>query len=436
MRAHVVVDRCFHKLPFNERYSMSNPLQCDTVVGIDIGKAAHGVHAQTWTGETIVLTGSKKGKVGNVEEHLDAVFAQLCTPGQRVVVAVDQPGSYARLVLAVAWKHGATVAYVPGIVAHRAAELFPGQAKTDQLDAKVLAKVVVAFGESLQLIATDNDELHAELAALCALDEDFRSDYNRAVCRLRDVLLSVHPPLEAAIGSKLDSAGIRTVLTKWSTPQAIRAAGKTRVKTVLVQHHPRIGQRLTDEIFAALDQQTLVLSGTRALGQAVTEHASQIDALRKKRDRIQVQIAEVFHRHPFSRVLLSMKGIGELTGPRAAVEIGEIQRFKTPSEFAGYIGVAPVTRQSGTTMRYETRSRRGNHTLKNVMFIAAQVSTLYPGEDKDFYDKKRAESKGHNAAVICLANRKARALWHMLTNNQTYLPKAERDHIRNLQKAA
>ena len=93
---------------------MSNPLQCDVVIGVDIGKASHGIFAQSWEGEPVVLAALKKGKVLNVEGNLDAVFAQVCTPGKRVVVAVDQPGSYARLVLAVAWKHGATVAYVPG----------------------------------------------------------------------------------------------------------------------------------------------------------------------------------------------------------------------------------------------------------------------------------------------------------------------------------
>jgi transposase len=415
---------------------MSNQLQCDVVVGVDIGKASHGVHAQTWAGQTITVTAIKKGKVSNVEAKLDALFAEICVPGKRVVVAVDQPGSYARLVCGIAWKHGVTVAYVPGIVAHRAAELFPGQAKTDLLDARVLARVVVAFGDSLQVISPDNDELHAELAALCALDEDFRSDYNRCVCRLRDVLLSIHPPLEAVVGPHLNSPGIQAVLSKWSTPEAIRTAGRPRVKSLLMKHHPRIGARISEDIFAALDQQSIVLSGTRALGQAVAEHAAQIETICKKRAVLQTQIAEVFKRHPFALVLLSMRGIGNLTGPRAAVEIGDITRFKTPGEFAGYIGVAPITRQSGSSMRFETRSRRGNHTLKNVLFTAAQVSTLQPGEDKDFYNKKRAEKKNHNAAVICLANRKARALWHMLTKNQTYLTKPERESLRHPPEAA
>ena len=39
---------------------------------------------------------------------------------------------------------------------------------------------------------------------------------------------------------------------------------------------------------------------------------------------------------------------------------------------------------------------------------------------------KRADSQRHNAAVICLANRKTRALFHTLANEEPYLTPAER----------
>jgi hypothetical protein len=52
---------------------------------------------------------------------------------------IDQPGSIAQLALAVAARRGTPVAYVPGLVMRRAADLCPGEAKTDRRDAYVLA---------------------------------------------------------------------------------------------------------------------------------------------------------------------------------------------------------------------------------------------------------------------------------------------------------
>jgi hypothetical protein len=48
---------------------------------------------------------------------------------------IDQPGSIAQLALAVAARRGVPVAYVPGLVMRRAADLYPGEAKTDRRDA-------------------------------------------------------------------------------------------------------------------------------------------------------------------------------------------------------------------------------------------------------------------------------------------------------------
>ncbi len=106
--------------------------------------------------------------------------------------------------------------------------------------------------------------------------------------------------------------------------------------------------------------------------------------------------------HPFGELLSSMPGIGRRTGSRTLAEIGDGSRFGSGDKLASYAGLAPVTRQSGKPVNGESQSRRGNHRLKNAMFLAAFASLRAP-ESKAFYDRKRAEGKKHNAAVICLA---------------------------------
>jgi hypothetical protein len=57
------------------------------------------------------------------------------TPG----LVIDQLGSIAQLAVAVARAREVPVAYVPGLVMRRAADLYPGEAKTDKRDAFVIA---------------------------------------------------------------------------------------------------------------------------------------------------------------------------------------------------------------------------------------------------------------------------------------------------------
>ena len=127
-----------------------------------------------------------------------------------------------------------------------------------------------------------------------------------------------------------------------------------------------------------------------------------------------------------------MPGIGPRTGSRILAEIGDGTRFADGDKLASYAGLAPVTRQSGKSINGESKSRRGNHRLKNAMFLAAFASLRAP-ESKAFYDRKRAEGKRHNAAVICLARRRCNVILAMLRTHQPYQPAR---HTAELAKAA
>ena len=127
-------------------------------VGLDIGKTDHGVFLRDSLGVSIslgpVAAVVQRSKIDNNQRSLDVLFAWITelAGDDGWVLSIDQIGSYAQLVIAAGGAHGARIAYVPGLVAHRAAELFPGQAKTDQRDAQVLCDVARAFTEQLRWV--------------------------------------------------------------------------------------------------------------------------------------------------------------------------------------------------------------------------------------------------------------------------------------------
>ncbi|MFI6389315.1 IS110 family transposase, partial [Nonomuraea sp. NPDC050540] len=54
-----------------------------------------------------------------------------------------------------------------------------------------------------------------------------------------------------------------------------------------------------------------------------------------------------------------------------------------------------------------------------AMFLAAFASLADP-ESREYYDKKRAEGKKHNAALICLARRRSDVIYAMLRDRKPY----------------
>jgi transposase len=399
---------------------VATPDEVTVWVGLDVGKDVHYADVLDDAGEAVFGRA-----VANDEADLDAVLARASEAGVPGLV-IDQPGSIAQLAIAVAARRGVAVAYVPGLVMRRAADLYPGEAKTDRRDAYVIADTARLRRKHLHWLDTGSDELLAQLRVLNGFDIDLAADLVRLTNRLRDALVSVSPSLERAVGSRLGHAGIRDLLAKAPTPSALRRAGRNRITTLIKRRSPRLADKVTNAVIAALDAQTVTLPAETAVGRVIAELAVELDRVHQRRDVLASEIEEVFLAHPFGELLASLPGIGPRTGARILAEIGDGTRFANGSKLASYSGLAPVTRQSGKSLNSEAKSRRGNHRLKNAMFLAAFASLRSP-ESKAFYDRKRAEGKRHNAAVICLARRRCNVILAMLRTSQPYNPQHRTD---------
>ena len=265
------------------------------------------------------------------------------------------------------------------------------------------------------------DEVLEQLRVLSGYDDDLAADVVRVANRLRDILTSLNPALERVVGNRLDHPAVRALLTRCPTPTAISQASRDELVAVLSEHAPRMGQRLADDVLAAVASQTVTVPAEATLGRVVADLASELDRLHARRDQLAGELEEVFAAHPLGPVLATLPGVGPRTGAKILAEVGDGTRFATGAQLAAYAGLAPVTRQSGSSVRGETQSRRGNHRLKNAMFLAAFASLRAPAS-KEFYDRKRAQGKRHNATVICLARRRCDVILAMLKNGTPYDP--------------
>jgi transposase len=381
-------------------------------VGLDVGKEDHHATVITAAGERLFELA-----VRNDEAAIERLFDRALECGACALV-IDQPGSIGSLAVCVARRRGVPVAYVPGLVMRRASELYPGEAKTDRRDSFVLADTARTHARRLHWLEL-GDETLEQLRVLGGFDDDLAHDVNRTANRLRDMLLAVSPALERVLGPRLDHPVARALLARYPTPTSLRAAGRRRLTPLAKRHAPRMGARLVDEIEAALAAQTVTVPAEETAGRVIRELAEELDRLAARRDRLAQEIEQTFTSHPQAPVLMSIPGIGARTGARILTEIGDINRFPTPGHLAAYAGLAPVTRQSGRSLNSETRSRRGNHRLKNAMWLSAFCS-LHHDRSRDYYARKRSEGKLHNAAITCLARRRCDVIHAMLRSGLSY----------------
>ncbi|MBR7838732.1 IS110 family transposase [Actinospica durhamensis] len=383
-------------------------------LGLDVGKGEH--HA------TALSPGGKRlydRALPNSEPKLRALFAKLAKHG-RVLVVVDQPASIGALPVTVARDAGCLVAYLPGLTMRRIADLYPGEAKTDARDAHIIADAARTMPHTLRDLEPD-DETIAALHMLLGFDDDLAAEATRTSNRIRGLLTAIHPHLERVIGPRIRHPALLDLLEHYGSPGAIAQAGLEEITEVLRPGAPRMAGRLAAEILAALCEQTVVVPGTNSAAIILPSLAASLRTVLDQRRKLAANIEELLDTHPLSQVLTSMPGIGARTGARILAEIGDASAFPTAAHLAAYAGLAPVTRRSGSSIRGETPPRRGNRLLKRAFFLAAFASLADPAS-RAYYDRKIAEGKRHNQALICLARRRSDVIFAMLRNGTFYLP--------------
>lgn len=215
----------------------------------------------------------------------------------------------------------------------------------------------------------------------------------------------------------------------------LRKAGTTRIRALIAKRSPRLADKVTAEITTALAAQTVTLPGETTWGEIISGLTTDIERITGQRAELAAQIEETFLAHPLGKVLVTLCGFGPRTGARTLAEIGDPARFPDGGRLAAYAGLAPIDRRSGKSINNSAASRRGNHRLKNAMFLAAFVAVQHDPNAKAYYARKRAEGKRHNAAVICVARRRCDLIHAMLTNRTSYDPQ-HAGKLENLEKAA
>jgi transposase len=74
-------------------------------------------------------------------------------------------------------------------------------------------------------------------------------------------------------------------------------------------------------------------------------------------------------------LLISIKGIGELTAIRFLAELGDLRHFDSAKQLAGYLGLTPTWKTSGTSVHTKPHlSKQGPAEVRQFLFMPAIVA--------------------------------------------------------------
>jgi transposase len=387
-------------------------------VGFDVGKGSHWACVLHEEGEVILSR-----RVEATEEALEAACKEIATLGDadERVVGIDLVGGPAALLEAVLLGQGEQVRYLLGTALNKAREAYAGgEQKSDKGDAFVIADQLRLRWKSLSEVRVREENV-AELRALVAYRRDFVQDQTRRVSRLRELLVSVFPGLEAALD--LTKKGPLLAVSRVARPVTARRLGEARLARWLEARGVYGAKKLAGRVVAAAKAQRHELPAAETKAALVAEIASEVLRTKEHIDALEARLAELVDAQPEGKVIMSLPGMGIVMTAEFLAEADDLWRFGSPDSFAAAAGIAPVLRASGS-VSYRRRAKRGNRVLKRVFYQSAHCAVLCHERSRSYYRRKRSEGKGHTQAVIALARRRVNVLWAMLRDGTYYEDRA------------
>jgi transposase len=390
-------------------------------VAIDIGCRFHRVAVGDADGHIL-----DQFDVQHSPRGLDMFFDRI-TPLAHGTVAVAMEGynGWARpldqRILAQGWK----LFNVNNLKLARYKEIFPAPAKSDDIDSLRMLELF-RMRTSLHVARDVLQAVHASPVENDKLKQFTRrrrqlvDDKVALIARMVPALQALSPGLLSLTGA-LDNVWFLSLLTARAD---IRKLPGLRLCTV--RSLPGVGKKYT-ALIRGWQKEAMLADNAEWSGPMLVSDARRLLALRREIEELERQIDTIASESTIARHLCSIPGFGPVCSAELAGEIGTLERFDSEAGLAVYLGMAPLTNNSGT-VHGSKRPRQVNRHAKMAMMNAAARHVRLVAQSKYYYAKKRAEGKRHNQAVRCVGRQLVRIIWTMIKTGRDYEIDASRSN--------
>ncbi len=312
---------------------------------------------------------------------------------------------------------GYTLYNVNNLKLARFKEVFSGAAKTDPIDTRKILelfhlKQALPLAKDVLQKVVPAPPVNEKLKRLRRRRRQLVNEKIRVANRIQSDLQAVCPELLRSTKSVSNLWFLRFITCRDDLRQLVRLRRTTIIKL------PGIGRKYAG-IIQEWQRQASFSSEVDYVGPMIIQDTKRLIELSGQIHTLDKAMGELVEQSKIAQRLSILAGFGKTSIAELAGEIGTLDRFRGESSLALYLGMSPLTHQSGQMHR--TRSpRQVNQRAKAAMMTAVARHIACVPESKAYYDKKRAEGKAHNQAVRALGRHLVRVIWSMLINDRDY----------------
>lgn len=119
-------------------------------------------------------------------------------------------------------------------------------------------------------------------------------------------------------------------------------------------------------------------------------------------------------------LLVSIKGISDLTAARVMAELGDIERFGDVRALVAFVGLNPALRQSGTWRGHVRVSKIGSSLLRAALYMPAVVAMQYNPPIHAMAQRLRARGKPGKVIVVAAMRKLLHIVYGVLKSGRDF----------------
>jgi transposase len=349
-----------------------------------------------------------------------------------VVVGFESTGPYAEPLLHFLRKRDVRLVQVNPLHTKRLKELRGNSPnKTDQKDPKIIADII-ELGHALTVIIPEGTV--AELRRLTQARERSIQRRSMLMSQLQDLIFLIFPEFMTVM-KDITIRSTQYLLKNYPMPRDTVEQGVDGLAQILKKvSRGRLGKERAEALYQAAVESVGIGEGRESIVFEIKETVSAIESI----ERFVKELEEYMSKHlrdvPYSRFILSMKGIGDITAAGLIGEMGDFKKYRTISEVIKHAGLDLFEISSGKHKGKRRISKRGRPLLRKLLFFASINVVRKGGVLHKQYQHHLKKGMSKIKALVAISRKLLSIIFALVRDHSVYI--ARYSKTQQLKEAA
>jgi transposase len=402
------------------------------LVTVDMGKMKHIGYCRFPNG-----TEGKPFEFFNSRNGFEEFWWRVCQAKRslnltEVVVGFESTGPYAEPLLHFLRKRDVRLVQVNPLHTKRLKELRGNSPnKTDQKDPKIIADII-ELGHALTVIIPEGTV--AELRRLTQARERSIQRRSMLMSQLQDLIFLIFPEFMTVM-KDITIRSTQYLLKNYPMPRDTVEQGVDGLAQILKKvSRGRLGKERAEALYQAAVESVGIGEGRESIVFEIKETVSAIESI----ERFVKELEEYMSKHlrdvPYSRFILSMKGIGDITAAGLIGEMGDFKKYRTISEVIKHAGLDLFEISSGKHKGKRRISKRGRPLLRKLLFFASINVVRKGGVLHKQYQHHLKKGMSKIKALVAISRKLLSIIFALVRDHSVYI--ARYSKTQQLKEAA